>query len=853
MPFHRLVTPTYFGGLIGGHDYLNTPSDPSVGGSGDPALVDPIKSGGSNDGTYFVAFREDGRSAAVNRGLKALADNTDALDTLLRTSIPVITSASATAVGAVATFNLTGEIWVGETGTADNQTNRNKIVRVVDSNDNDIEVSGAKVVATLIHDGASVNVVGTQASGFRTNASVNVSPSIPNGTNYRAYYGIRGNYAHISETNKGALIREQIRNIQNVSGEVRSLFRQIHSEVAVNQAWDAAFDSTIRSLAARGLNEIYRKATTQPGGFTSGEFNSAGSGAVLNRDGRAVEIQADTNMLVQNVGWKDGNHALLKLGLEDARGNTQGSVSGNSGGDFGIWHESEWKARSGTGMATRGKSAGPVVVDVIPLDMRASAMSGDTLLTYIDPTVATATTNPEGSGSSFSVDCAPGQYFALTGPTRTAIRCGIDMVEITDSNGLVRTFYIAEVVSATRIRVVGPAGTTASPFQAGTDAGCRIRIIQTQLSLGGYLGIDGDWFRRVLYVAPPAIMTTAVANEIVPRGAFFASQTGSAIDATAQAQRARALEWGSTGNPDSGGTVNGTITARGWLSGDGSVHMRRWFLTGGGAFIDEFGNAEFDDVVCENINAIDITADDVTFDQAVVSAIREVQPDQYTHLRDDFLGFMQLFPPDDQEVIHTPQGFWRFDEILDIFTLNNGTSSGKNPGVLEIISAGGGVARTFAMYPLSQGLFDLAFLQSMTIVIKVNDDPANVTSSLGVGFMQNVAFQNGGTNSLFTWYSSSGGWRLVHRRANANSVNHFTELITFGNDEYITVDFNRVSTGLEIRCNGVLVTTVLNANMPTGLVTFCINCITSAADNEPFFMSIDFIDVVATTGAVRHD
>lgn len=63
MGFHRLTTPSYFGGLPAGYDRINTPSDPSVGGTGVPALTSAKKSGGPNDGTYFVAFGEDGRSA----------------------------------------------------------------------------------------------------------------------------------------------------------------------------------------------------------------------------------------------------------------------------------------------------------------------------------------------------------------------------------------------------------------------------------------------------------------------------------------------------------------------------------------------------------------------------------------------------------------------------------------------------------------------------------------------------------------------------------------------------------------------------------------------------------------------
>jgi hypothetical protein len=851
MAFHRLTTPTYFGGLVGGQDYLNTPSDPSVGGTGVPAIMDPKKTGGPNDGTYFVAFLEDGRSGAVNRGLKALGENTDALDDVLRTSIPVITFADATAAGAVATVALVGQIWVGETGTTNNQANRDKIVRVTDQANNDLEVSGTKIVATLIHDGAAANVVGTQASGFRTNASVNFSPSIPNTTTYRVWYGIRDNYANISGVNKGALFREQLRTINNVSGEVRSLLRQVHSELSVNQAWDAAFDSTIRSLAASGLNERYRRATTQPAGFVSGDFNSAGSGAVINRDGRAVAIEADTNMLIQNVTWKDGNHALFKLGIEEPRSDGTSTISGNSGGDFGVWHESEWAPAGGSSdMRTRGKSAGPAIVELYPYDMRAASFDGDTLFTYIDASSATGTTNPEGSGSSFSVDCGPGQYWCLTGPTRTAIRLGLDMVEITDSAGRVRTFYIASIVSATRITVIGPAGTTASPFQAGTDAGCRLRLIQTGVSMGGYLGINSSIFRRVLTVIPPAVLTTVVANEDIPGCAFFGAQTGSVADALAAARRARALEWGGTASPDGGGTVNGTITPRGWLSGDGSVHMRRWFLTGGGASVDEFGNADFDDVTCEDITAIDITADDIDAAGETTTQYFVVErPELYYVFDEEFLNVFQDFTVG-FDLLHTTDHTWTFNEVIDIFTVNNGTNSQKNPGQMEMIGAGGNTERRLSIRPTNLNHFAFAGLQSMTVIMSVNDDPANILTNCSVAIRSTA--NGGGTNVLGVGYFNGIGWCVHHVAGGVSGAHNFAALGAQVNDAFVVMRMLRnVSNGIDIYFNGTLILTVTAGQMPSGLGSLAIIPEQGPGDGDPCIFTIDRVMVRVLTNTNR--
>lgn len=843
MPFHRLVTPTYFGGLPGGYDYLNTPSDPSVGGSGVPAPASNIKTGGYNDGSYFVAFSEDAQATAANRPAKALAQNTDFLDDVLRTSIPTVTFLDGTAVGAVATVALTGQIYVGESGAANNQPQRDRIVRVTDQNNNDLEVSGTKIVATLIHDGAAANVIGTQASGFRTNVSVNFSPSIPNGTTYRVWHGVRNSFLNISQVDKGGLFEEQLRTINNVAGEVRSLFRQIHAESSVGQVWDQAFDSTIRSVAASGLNERYRRATTQPVGFVTGNFNSAGAGAVINRDGRAVEIQADTDMLIQNTTWKDGNHALLKLGVENARSSGGNPITSNTGGDFGIWHESEWKAQNGAsdaGMFTRITSAGPALVDVVPYDMRAATFDGDTLLTSINAASATATLNPDSINSTASrstVQCGPGQYFSLSAPTRTAIRLGIDLLEITDSGGRVRTFIIDALLSSTRVRVIGPAGTTAGPFAAAAEAGCTIRILQRVVNIGGHLGDNTTIFwQRPLWVIPPAILTTVVGNEDVPPCAFFGSQTGSVIDATADAVRARALEWGSTASPDAGGTVNGLVTPLGWLNGDGSINATRIRATGldisnGSAFIDEFGNAELDDLVAETVQGAD----------AHFTHVSVERPEFYSGFSEDWLQFQQTFTPD---YIIGDSGPWNFIEDTDFFTVNNGApaANSKNPGRLEIVGTGGSTSRILAIY--KSGLLQWSYddIEMVTMVMKVNDGAANLASQMSVGLRDNATFLNGGNDSLMVYYlATDASWRLIHRKGGASGTHHNAALAANTNNVFVVVRFLKNADGdMEIYGNLSLITTILEADLPDGNCFFGAVFSQTVADPDPTFFVNDF-------------
>lgn len=820
MGFHRLTTPSYFGGLPAGYDRINTPSDPSVGGAGVPALTSAKKSGGPNDGTYFVAFGEDGRSAFANRPALALSENTDLLDDVQRTSIPSITSVDATAVGAVSSIAIVAEVFVGKIGTTNNQTNRDKIVRITDQNNNDLEVSGSKIVVTLMHDGASVNVVGTLASGFRTNATITVAPPIPTTTTYRVWFGTRNSYANVSLVDKGAFFGESMRTVNNVSAEVRSLLRQVHSEVAVNQAWDAAFDSTIRSLAAAGLNERYRRARLQPGGFVTGDFDVPGGGAVIFRDGQALTLQTDTFLLTTD-NYRDPNAAALKILTDEARASTAGnSVSTNQGGDFGYWHEVEWRSKtsSDAGQRTRPASSGPALIEVIPWDIRAATYGADTHLTFISPTTATATLNPDaGSGTTDreTVQCAAGQYFSLTAPVRTAIRCGVDLLEVMVSGGHTATYVITEVLTSTRVRVALISGS--SPlFSTSAVTGVSLRWIQPIVSVGGNLKRDtgsGGVFSRPLFVIPPSIGTTNPGSEVIGPCTFLGSQTGSVTDAAAQARRARALEWGAMDSPDSGAVVDGSVNVNGWLNGDGSARVRSVDINGTHS-ISSTGEAILAEITCDDINADDVNADDGRFDTVVINV-----PETFSGFSEDWLRFQQQFTPD---YIIADSGVWEFVETVSTLTLNNGASTSKNPGRLEIIGAGGSSSKEISIYKTSVLPWAFTDIEMVTIVMKIDEDAANVVPQCSIGLRDTVTGLNGGNDSLLLNYLKSvGQWRLTHRKAGASGSANNTNLGAFVDNVFVVVRFRKnAANGIDVYFNDVLIVTIAVADLPDGNCTF---------------------------------
>lgn len=75
MAFHRYTVPGYAGGLRAGDDYINHGD-----GAGTPAPAAGVLAAGVNVGSYFFGDGEQITVAAINRGMRALAENCDFLD-----------------------------------------------------------------------------------------------------------------------------------------------------------------------------------------------------------------------------------------------------------------------------------------------------------------------------------------------------------------------------------------------------------------------------------------------------------------------------------------------------------------------------------------------------------------------------------------------------------------------------------------------------------------------------------------------------------------------------------------------------------------------------------------------------
>lgn len=233
MPFHRkTANPAGYAPFPGGYDFINDP--PANGDAGVAAPVSTGKKvGGPNEGTYLYAFGEDALSQHFNRAADALAENCDTLDEYARKPVPRVRETSLqTAVGAVGTIDIstltgiTSGIWLRD--TTDLTETLNDLFVVVNANDEDIYNGTSKVVVTgfTSTDGGDSLGVGFSAGAI----TVNVSPSIPSGTQYRVYFHSKSNTA---EGPTNISIRKQARGIARHNRDIVDNFPILRTPPAV--------------------------------------------------------------------------------------------------------------------------------------------------------------------------------------------------------------------------------------------------------------------------------------------------------------------------------------------------------------------------------------------------------------------------------------------------------------------------------------------------------------------------------------------------------------------------------------------------------------------------------------------
>lgn len=564
MALHRYSAPSYFGGLPAGYDYINDPV--TNGDAGVAAFADGKKGSGVNAGTYFVGFGEDATSSDANRPARALAQNTDFLDDLLRRDLAITArTADVTAGSPVSSIVIAGQVYVGDNGVANTQATRDSLVSVLDNNDNEIIVGSSKIQATLIHDGSSNNVVGNQASGFFSTVTVNLNVAIPAGTTYRLYYGARSNLATLP---KDAFTSIKIRGAQEVEAAVELLFRDLHSSAAGTN-WNDPWTASVNSLARTGLDGRYRLATTDPGATPA--LNTPGNGGTILRDGPAPAISFPTYDLSafgtigtnrypdpQLAGWRMKRASPLVGTTFDTR----------LGGDVGLYQESPTHNYVDVAEVAYTHITGALLLDVIPRSVTASTISGHTVSTRISAAAVGSVNAGAGTdaASRRTITLAAGDY--IRAPSGAIGFRKNDLLEITDNvtGQVVGTYKLDAVLSDSTFTVKTVTGAVPPIAPSGAAAPARFRWLQPVVSVGGNQRVGTGDFTAMpsLFVAQPGLLTNGPSAENLDISAIFLSALSVRNLGVSSATPYTALAWG-------GYDTFGGYSLKGALLGDGGI------------------------------------------------------------------------------------------------------------------------------------------------------------------------------------------------------------------------------------------------------------------------------------------
>ena len=547
MAFHRYVTPTYYGGLPVGYDLINVVSGGT--GAGGSAFADGAKGlGNPNTGTYFVAWGEDATSSNANRGLRALAQNTDLLDDLFHRDLarPVRTN-DAVAGAPVSTVVLPTNTFLGTAGYTTSVADLARLFSILDSNDNEIIINstGQKVQVTSVALGAGDVIGGGGANGSFSGNTVqlNISPSIPTGTTYRIWYADRTNLGVLPVD---AFTTIKIRGAEEVSSAVEDLFRLLHGN---NLSWNAGWTTTVYDMAASGLFDRYNRGTgnemgTPPESYWGTALDTGGSGGWIRRSGPALTMYTWADEV---GGYTDPINALfagkfVDTSPFDAAGATGFVVYGSRKSGSATTGESPYEPGAASFMALWPHHTLNTIHASFPYTR---IFEGATA------SLANVGAYNANTGEAVVTVTQAGNYFRTGGSSSIAV--GYDLLEITYTQTAVVKRIVCVIVahgasndtgSETKVRVRRLDGAIPD-FSSCTNVSIKWHSLSFGVGDGagryhkwkyGYADNVSILFDGLFYQVPPRLMAEAELDNVIRVPAIFS--------AAGLEESAHAVRWG---------------------------------------------------------------------------------------------------------------------------------------------------------------------------------------------------------------------------------------------------------------------------------------------------------------------
>jgi hypothetical protein len=231
----------------------------------------------------------------------------------------------------------------------------------------------------------------------------------------------------------------------------------------------------------------------------------------------------------------------------------------------------------------------------------------------------------------------------------------------------------------------------------------------------------------------------------------------------------------------------------------------------------------------------------------------------YAEIREDFLG--AVIDDSGANLLTAPTSMWRTNFSFSP-AINPGNGSAKNPGVLvcQIPTDAGGCHYEFHLgtntgAPISY----YETFESLDVVIKIEEDVANISESVRFGLVDDASLENGGSDCLCIWRNkgvSATKWLLLKRVSGIQTVTTLTAA-DFVDGEYavwrLESDPGTPSDDVRIYLNGTLVHTVDFIALPSGQANLSFWQSTGGADTEVMTVTYDFIRLRTFPGGLGGD
>lgn len=555
--------------LANGHNYLffNVTS----GGAGPSASpVDVQVSEGSYQHTFFVSAGEDATAKSVNRGLKALALNTDLLDEIVNEDRLVLRKLAVTiSPGSLDTFTLPAGVYLGPSGDPITSDTLLELMRLVTEEGDEVVIGGTLVVAQGCSEGSST----VYSAGTET---ITLNLEVPAGTYYILCYKWN-RISYLGEDLwKPAILASQVR----VSGVVAGMFQLLKGDGA---SWDGAPNTDLRILTRLGLQGIYAHSTSVtatpswlfPYYGTASVDDTPGAGGVFTRSGPAMAGFSQTDVQTGSV-LRDPLGAIWLAYGQDTHPGDGAAIN-----KFLAGTRSFVSILPGIRSTDAGSSSNaPGLAHFVAYSEHLDSSSNEALLKTKITFGAAANIQQVLGEDLLTLNTGGDDWFTKTisGTTYTALVVGHTLIEVEWANpsdlyttSTTRRMYrVQAVVSSNQVKLMGLDG-SAIGFPAGLTAATIRRVLSPTFIAPAGAGerqtFQGHPYASVLERGPLMSLvlpgtSLEAADAVSPDAPYF----GASADTSA----AYAFTWGGfQGNM--AGPTPGRYRSLASLRGDGSI------------------------------------------------------------------------------------------------------------------------------------------------------------------------------------------------------------------------------------------------------------------------------------------